>query len=52
MKAKPAYDAYDAGRKALKSKNADLALAEGERGHPAVAGRGHISMRCAATPSW
>ena len=52
MKAKPAYDAYDEGRKALKSKNADVALAKADAGDQAVAGRGTFPCACAATPSW
>jgi predicted Zn-dependent protease len=42
MKAKPAYDAYDAGRKALKGKNADLALAKADEAIRLLPGEGHF----------
>src|SRR5687767_5678264 len=42
MKAKPAYDAYDAGRKALKSKNADLALAKANEAIRLLPGEAHF----------
>ena len=42
MKAKPAYDAYEAGRKALKDKNAELALAKAEEAIRLVPGEGHF----------
>jgi predicted Zn-dependent protease len=42
MKTKPAYDAYDAGRKALKNKNADLALAKAEEAIRLLPDEGHF----------
>ena len=42
MKAKPAYDAYDAGRKALKSKNADLALEKANEAIRLLPGEAHF----------
>ena len=42
MKAKPAYDAYDAGRKALKNKNADLALSKAEEAIRLLPDEGHF----------
>jgi beta-barrel assembly-enhancing protease len=42
MKAKPAYDAYEAGRKALKDKQADAALAKAQEAIRLVPGEGHF----------
>jgi predicted Zn-dependent protease len=42
MKAKPAYDAYDAGRKALKNRNADLALAKADEAIRLLPGEAHF----------
>ena len=42
MKAKPAYDAYEAGRKALKAKNAEVALAKANEAIKLVPGEGHF----------
>jgi predicted Zn-dependent protease len=42
MKAKPAYDAYDAGRKALKNKNADVALAKADEAIRLLPGEAHF----------
>jgi predicted Zn-dependent protease len=42
MRAKPAYDAYEAGRKALKGKNADLALARADEAIGLAPGEGHF----------
>jgi predicted Zn-dependent protease len=42
MKSKPAYDAYDAGRKALRNKNADLALAKANEAIRLQPGEGHF----------
>jgi predicted Zn-dependent protease len=42
IKAKPAYDAYDAGRKALKNKNADVALAKADEAIRLLPDEGHF----------
>ena len=42
MKAKPAYDAYDEGRKALKDKRPDVALAKADQAIKLVPGEGHF----------
>jgi predicted Zn-dependent protease len=42
MKAKPAYDAYDAGRKALKDKRTEVALAKAEEAIRLLPGEGHF----------
>jgi tetratricopeptide (TPR) repeat protein len=42
MKAKPAYDAYEAGRKALKEKRPDAALAKAEEAIRLLPGEGHF----------
>jgi predicted Zn-dependent protease len=42
MQAKPAYDAYDAGRKALKDKQPDVALARAAEAIKMVPGEGHF----------
>jgi len=42
MRAKPAYDAYDEGRKALKDKRADIALARAGEAIRLVPGEGHF----------
>jgi predicted Zn-dependent protease len=42
MRAKPAYDAYEAGRKALKSRNADVALARADEAIGLAPGEGHF----------
>ncbi len=42
MKAKPAYDAYDEGRKALKDKRPDVALAKAEQAISLVPGEAHF----------
>jgi beta-barrel assembly-enhancing protease len=42
MKAKPAYDAYETGRKALKDKQADVALSKAEEAIRRVPGEGHF----------
>ncbi len=42
MKAKPAYDAYDAGRKALKDKHPELALAKAEEAIRQVPGEANF----------
>ncbi len=42
MKAKPAYDAYDAGRKALSQKNADLALQKANEAIRLLPGEAHF----------
>ncbi len=42
MKAKPAYDAYDEGRKALKEKRADVALAKAEQAISLLPGEAHF----------
>jgi len=42
MKAKPAYDSYDEGRKALSQKNADAALAKAEQAIKLVPGEAHF----------
>jgi predicted Zn-dependent protease len=42
MQWKPAYDAYDEGRKALKAKNADLALAKAEQAIKILPDEGHF----------
>src|SRR5262245_30247212 len=42
MKAKPAYDAYAEGRKALDQKNFDLALAKADQAIKLAPGEGHV----------
>jgi predicted Zn-dependent protease len=42
LKAKPAYDAYEAGRKALQQKRADVALAKADQAIRLVPGEGHF----------
>lgn len=42
MRAKPAYDAYDAGRKALSEKHPDVALAKAEEAIRLEPGEGHF----------
>ena len=42
MKAKPAYDAYDEGRKALKDKKPEIALAKADQAIKLVPGEGHF----------
>ena len=42
MKAKPAYDSYDEGRKALSQKNADAAFAKAEQAIKLVPGEAHF----------
>jgi beta-barrel assembly-enhancing protease len=42
LKAKPAYDAYDEGRKALKAKQTDVALARAEEAIRLAPGEGHF----------
>jgi predicted Zn-dependent protease len=42
MKAKPAYDSYDEGRKALSQKNADAALAKAEQAIKLAPGEAHF----------
>lgn len=42
MKAKPAFDAYDEGRKALDQKNFDLALAKADQAIKLAPGEGHF----------
>ena len=42
MKAKPAYDAYDEGRKALKDKQADVAIAKADQAIKLVPGEAHF----------
>ena len=42
MRAKPAYDAYDAGRKALSDKHADIALAKAEQAIRLEPDEGHF----------
>ncbi|MGH8197910.1 MAG: M48 family metalloprotease [Steroidobacteraceae bacterium] len=42
MKTKPAYDAYDEGRKALSKKQGDTALARAEQAIKLVPGEGHF----------
>ncbi len=42
MKAKPAYDAYDEGRKSLKDKKPEVALAKAEQAIKLVPGEGHF----------
>jgi predicted Zn-dependent protease len=42
MKAKPAYDAYDEGRKALSQKNADAALLKAEQAIKLAPGEAHF----------
>jgi predicted Zn-dependent protease len=42
MKEKPAYDAYEEGRKALKDKKTDVALAKANRAIGLLSGEGHF----------
>jgi tetratricopeptide (TPR) repeat protein len=42
MRAKPAYDAYDEGRKALKDKKPEVALAKADQAIKLVPGEGHF----------
>ena len=42
MKAKPAYDAYDEGRKSLKDKHPDVALAKADQAIKLVPGEAHF----------
>ena len=42
LKSKPAYDAYDEGRKALKDKHADVALAKADQAIKLVPDEGHF----------
>ena len=42
LKSKPAYDAYEEGRKALKNKHADVALAKADQAIKLVPDEGHF----------